>query len=252
MELSKTKTSQYASLSLAKHRRKQGLFLVEGTKSVADTLDSFSLEALLATSAWIESNPSLCVKAGGKLYSAKDSDLKKISTLSTPPRVIAVYHIPEYGERPSLKKDSLNLVLDTVQDPGNLGTIIRTADWFGIHTVFASRETADVYNSKCIQACMGSITRVRVVYCDLAELLSEAGGIPVYGLQLDGKDIYRSTLGNTGVIIMGNEGQGISGEIRKYVNSPLLIPPYDDNSHGESLNVAIATAITLALFRNRR
>lgn len=251
MELSKTKLSLYSSLGSARFRRKTGLFAVEGHRSVADTLGFFKLEALVASPQWVEANDALARQAGDRLLTATAADFRKLTSLTTPPEVIAIFYLPDELPMPMLAPDRLNLVLDTVQDPGNLGTILRTADWFGIHTVFASRETVDLYNPKCIQACMGSMTRVRVVYCDLEELLSQARGMPVYGLQLDGENIFRNELSETGVIIMGNEGNGISDAVKRYVNSPLLIPPYDAEKHGESLNVAIATAVTLALFRNK-
>lgn len=251
MEISKTKLSLYASLRMPKHRRRLGLFVAEGDKSVADTLGFFKLEALMATPRWIAGNPGLSRQAGERLYECREQDMRKLSTMTTPPDVMAVYRIPEPKAEPRIPGDSLSLVIDTVQDPGNLGTIIRTADWFGFKVIYASRETVDVYNPKCIQSCMGSMTRVEVVYCDLVELLSSCPpSLPVYGLQLDGKDIFGASLSPAGVIIMGNEGKGISAEVRDFVNSPLLIPPYDAVSHGESLNVASATAITLAVFRN--
>ena len=142
-------------------------------------------------------------------------------------------------------------MLDGVQDPGNMGTIIRIADWFGIHNIICSNASADAYNPKVVQSTMGSLSRVNVVYADLEPLLAPlCGKVPIYGTLLDGSNIYDQPLSASGIIIMGNEGKGISPAIRKYINAPLLIPSYNKDS-AESLNVAIATAITCAEFRRR-
>jgi TrmH family RNA methyltransferase len=147
---------------------------------------------------------------------------------------------------------SLCLALDDVQDPGNLGTIIRIADWFGIEDIFCSRGTVDVYNPKVVQATMGAIARVRVHYVDLPEFIASMGSTPVYGTFLDGKDMYGCQLSGNGLIVMGNEGNGISGEIERMVNNKLYIPNYPaERATSESLNVAVATAIVCAEFRRR-
>ena len=152
---------------------------------------------------------------------------------------------------PATIQDQLVLALDGVQDPGNLGTIIRIADWFGISDIFCSADTADVWNPKVIQATMGSIARVRITYTDLVALIKEAQ-VPVYGTLLDGDNIYQQTLSQNGIIVMGNEGNGISPEIRQLITNKLLIPDFNTgDSHAESLNVAIATAITCSEFRRR-
>ena len=225
MELSKTKTGVYSSLSSARMRRRHGLFIVEGEKSVRDTLGHFELECLI------------CLKGCGdfpdvpadKVREASEADMKKISGLQTVPPVGAV---------------------NRQQDTGNLGTIVRTCHWFGIRRIFASRDTADVFNPKCVQSTMGSIAKVEVTYCDLPALFRENPSMPVYGLLLAGKDIFRAETGDCGFIVMGNEGNGISPEVRSHVTSPLLIPPATAD-HAESLNVAVATAITLARFRGK-
>ena len=166
---------------------------------------------------------------------------------------------PEMGQKGDTSSDEteqainklapkLHLALDGVQDPGNLGTIIRIADWFGIDTIFCSHDTADAWNPKVVQATMGSIARVHIIYMDLAELLSHTT-LPVYGTLLDGTDIYRQELTPEGIIIMGNEGNGISAPIRQLITRKLLIPAFREGA--ESLNVAIATAITCSEFRRR-
>jgi TrmH family RNA methyltransferase len=148
--------------------------------------------------------------------------------------------------------NSLVLALDRVQDPGNLGTIIRVADWMGVDTIIASRDTVDVFNPKVVQATMGAIARVKVHYVDLPQFLSSLTDIPIYGTFLDGTNIYTTPLSPTGIVIMGNEGQGISPEVEKLVNAKILIPSYPpERPTSESLNVATATAITLAEFRRQ-
>lgn len=249
MELSKSKTGIYAQLSRRKIRERNGLFIVEGYKSVADTIDSFQIEAIIITegssvpAAWHDKAP---------IYEAYAQQISKISSLSTPPDVIAVYHIPErfYDRLPAPDKSKLYLVLDGVQDPGNLGTIVRTAHWFGIDRIYASRDTADIFNPKTVQSTMGSLGKVDIVYCELYDLLKDNPEMPVFGTLLDGKNIYEAPLTEHGFIIMGNEGKGITEPIRKLITSPLLIPPYDSKNHSESLNVAIATAVVLSQFRS--
>lgn len=228
----------------AKHR----LFISEGEKCTLDTLGAFRLEWLVATPSWLEANSRRLPIESEKILTAPPSLMAKISSLSSPPEVMAVFAMPE-EETPVVDEDRLYLMLDGVQDPGNLGTIVRTADWFGIDTIFASHDTVDLYNPKTVQSTMGSLKRVKVVYADLADLISAHPGMPVFGTLLEGNDIYKTPLGNSGFIIMGNEGNGISPRLRECVTDPLLIPPFNKDSHPESLNVAIATAVTLACFR---
>ena len=232
-----------ASLGTRKGRRSTGLFKAEGTKCVLDTLGYFRLHALYATSEWISAHPDVrgAIEAGR-------GELRRMSDLTTPGDVIALYEIPEAPTLPD-PANELVLALDTIQDPGNLGTIIRVADWFGVTSIIASRETADCFSPKVIQATMGSIARVRVTYCDLPEVL---GGMscPIYGTFLDGAPISDAGLTQNGVIIIGNEGNGISPEVGRLVTERLLIPSWPPGrTTGESLNAAIATAITLAKFR---
>lgn len=253
MELSKTKTSLYASLSAKKMRQKHGLFLAEGEKCALDTLGAFPLECLVVTKEWYDSNIQLVAEYeySNCVAVASADSIRKITTLVSPPEVIAVFRLPEEDNFDiKIEDEKLYLMLDGVQDPGNLGTIIRTADWFGIDTIIASRDTADVFNPKVVQSTMGSLKRVRLIYADLKGILGEHGEMPVYGLLLDGESIYKQSYdGKGGFIVMGNEGNGISQEIRECVGHRLLIPPYDAGRRPESLNVAVATAITLSWFR---
>ena len=247
MELSKSKFSTYSSLASAKMRRKHGLFAVEGEKSVEDTIDAFSIEALICESGHVPPYAT-----GRPVYEVSSDTMRRLSSLSTPPRVIAIYRLPEPTDPDNLPIEKrLYMVLDGVQDPGNLGTIVRTCHWFGIYTIFASMNTVDIFNPKCVQSTMGSIARVRVVYCDLERLFKNNPVMPVYGTLLEGMDIYRAELGDKGFIVMGNEGKGISPELRKSITNPLFIPPANAD-HGESLNVAIAAAVTLSQFAARR
>ena len=185
------------------------------------------------------------------LTKVTDEELRRISFLQNPQQVLAIFPIPEATSSISHQPSSLSLALDGIQDPGNLGTIIRIADWFGIDTIYCSEDTADAYNPKVVQATMGSIAHVHIIYCDLLELFRQVS-CPVYGTLLDGKNIYEQELTSEGIIVMGNEGNGISEAVREHITHRLLIPNYHSGDHtAESLNVAIATAITCAEFRRR-
>lgn len=240
-----------ASLGSLKGRKETGCFIAEGTKCVIDTWNYFSCRYLLATSQWIDENAQKLPSA--MPITVKRSDIEKMSQLSTPSNVIAVYDIPQIPPLTNnLINDKLTLVLDRIQDPGNLGTIIRVADWFGIENIVCSKDTVDLYNPKVVQATMGAISRVNLHYCDLTQFLHSHSDIPIYGTFLDGEDIYSAKLSQHGFIIMGNEGQGISSEVSSLVNHRLLIPSYpQERQTSESLNVGTATAITLAEFRRR-
>lgn len=255
MEISKSKINLFSSLGQVKMRRRYGLFAAEGIKSVSDSLPHFELESLIILKGTNHETLPFDLSRDDikdKVVEADMSVMKKLSTLSTPSDVMAVFHIPNDDEQ-CLKVDqnSLYLILDGVRDPGNMGTIIRTAHWFGIKKIFASIDCVDVYNPKTVQSTMGSLGVVDTVYCDLEDLIDANPGMPVYGTLLDGENIYEAKLGDTGFIVMGNEGKGLTERIKRKVTDKLLIPPYDASNHSESLNVAVATAVVLALFRNR-
>ena len=234
--ISKNQIKFVRQLEQKKYRKKEGLFVAEGPKVVGDLLRAgFKAHTIFATSEW-ESQ-------GQTLQEVSDEELRRVSFLQHPQRVLALFFIPTESV-PSVS--SLSLALDDVQDPGNLGTIIRIADWFGIDTIYCSENTADAWSPKVVQATMGSIARVNIIYTDLQELISKAQ-VPVYGTLLDGQDIYTQELSKEGIIVMGNEGNGISAPIRKLINRRLLIPQFHEGP--ESLNVAIATAITCSEFR---
>lgn len=236
-----------ASLARSKGRRQEGAFAAEGTKCVLDMLGAFDLRALYATADWLAGHslpPDVAATAVGR------GELAEMSSLTLATDVIAVFDMPARETfDPAMLKGRLTLALDRVQDPGNLGTIIRTADWMGVDTILASEDTADCFNPKVIQATMGALARVRVIYGALPEMLAKAD-VPVFGTFLDGRNIYTATLPAEAVVVMGNEGRGISAEVGATVTDRLLIPSYPpERPTSESLNVATATAITLAQFR---
>lgn len=251
-KLSKARLAVYSSLGKKKMREKHGLFAVEGVKSVCDTLGHFDCVAIIAREG-AQVPDVISRETNVPVFEVTLPEMKQLASLSTPSDLISIYRIPKqvsYTDIP-ISSDSLYLLLDGVQDPGNLGTIIRTAHWFGVEAIFASTATADIYNPKTIQSTMGSLNKVPVIYCDLKSLIVRNTEMPVYGTLLDGRNIYDAQLGRGGFIIMGNEGQGISPALRKLITSPLLIPPYNANDHSESLNVATATAVVLSEFRSR-
>lgn len=251
MELSKAKSSLFKNLCNKKFRDKHGLFLAEGVKCAQDLMTSFEVEYIVTSQSQLECL-NLPENYNDKILIATKEQINHISSLSTPQEFIAILRIPEIKENNlKLEKGKLYMALDGVQDPGNLGTIIRVCDWFGVDFIYASKDTVDVYNPKVIQATMGSLARVQVIYCDLKSLIKENPEMPVFGTFLNGEDIFHCRLNDEGVIIMGNEGNGISKEMETEITNRLFIPPYDPHKHGESLNVGIAAAITLAQFRNR-
>lgn len=249
--LSKNQIKRIQSLARKKGRRDEGCFIAEGNKLVEDTRAAFECDTLLATHAWIAAHPHFL--STQPVQEVTELEMAKVSQLTTPTDVLAVYRIPRYRLDIELLKQELVLALDTVQDPGNLGTIVRLADWFGIRHIVCSPETADLYNPKVVQATMGALARVKVYYTSLTEFLTTVNRSAVYGTFLDGNDIYRTPLSGTGVIVMGNEGNGISPELEPYIGNRLYIPNYPvGQPTSESLNVAVAAAITCAEFRRRQ
>lgn len=243
-----------ASLQQARHRRALGLFVIEGTRSVLDSARCFEIEMLVATPAWLEEHGHRLPPHAGTLLTARAEDMKQMSSMVTPQGVLAICRIPASPESFEPGPDELILALDRVQDPGNMGTIMRVADWFGINRIIASPDTVDIYNPKVIQATMGAIARVQVLYMPLAPTLRVLAdkGIEIYGTFLGGEPLYTSPLSKGGVIVMGNEGNGITDETASAITRRITIPPYPaDHPTVESLNVGVATAITVAEFRRR-
>ena len=223
------------SLKEKKYREEHGLFVVEGEKMVNEALNStFEVVRVFYRE-----------EIGEKA-------MERISLLNTPSPVLAVVRIPEDGVvLPSER--GLYLALDSIRDPGNLGTIIRLADWFGVNGIFASYDTVDVYNPKTIQSTMGAVFRKKVHYCNIESLCRDfvAGGYPVYGTFMDGEDIYGADLSGNALIVMGNEANGISPAVASAVSSRIHIPSFAKGPTAESLNVAVATAVTISEFRRR-
>lgn len=247
MILSKTKAKEIKTLANKKDRDLSGLFLVEGEKSVADTLGAFELQYLIATSAWLASHSGLTKGIEEeKIMVADKRGLEIISSLKSVPEVVAVYRKPKDIINLKLDPEKLYLLLDEIQDPGNLGTIIRTSDWFGVYDIFASPTTVDVYSPKVVQSSMGSLSRVRIHYVDLKALIDNNPDIKLIGAVLDGKPLREVSKETKGMVVMGNEGRGISEELKKRIEIPVTILPVDPTAHPDSLNVAIATAIVLS------
>ena len=240
-----------SSLALKKFRDKEGLFVAEGWKCVRDTWRSFTCRYLIATKAWYEQQGT--AEHYPKLVLAHKSQMARMSQFTTPSDVMAVYEIPQVDYSDDEVRHGLNIVLDNIQDPGNLGTIMRLADWYGVTNIFASRSTVDVYNHKVVQATMGAISRVKVHYCDLDMLLDDFDGMPVMGTFLDGDNIYSTELTTGGAfVVFGNEGQGISPKVAEHVTQRLHIPAMPRRgARSESLNVGIAAAITISELRRK-
>lgn len=263
--ISKNKIKYIRSLELKKNRNKEGKFVAEGFKVVDDLLALQPADLIVATQEWLHGKH---FADQTEVIEVTEEELKKVSFLQHPQQVLAVFrqdtgcnkqdsnNSQEEAEEKNfgfskINTQELSLALDGVQDPGNLGTIIRIADWFGITHIYCSQDTADVYNPKVVQATMGSIARVKVEYGNLLALVeSLPTDVPVYGTLLDGDNIYQQQLENRGLIVMGNEGKGISPALAKKVNRRLLIPNFPEGrATADSLNVAIATAITCSEFR---
>mgnify|MGYP000697333368 CR=1 FL=1 len=233
--LSKNKIKWISSLRLKKNRETERLFIVEGDKMVQEIVELWpqSIKLLCSThEAYADCENSHIID---------ERDMKSISNLKTPASSLAVVKMPSLI---ATKKD-LILAIDGVQDPGNMGTILRTADWFGVDEIICSKETVDIFNPKVIQSSMGSLFRIPVKYGNLATMMTEYK-LPTFGALLDGENIYESDLPQKALIVMGNEGNGISSEIRKHIDHSLLIPQFGE---AESLNVSIATGVILSEFK---
>lgn len=251
-ELSKAKESLLVQLKRKKQRYEKGLFVAEGEKCVWETIQYFTCKFMVITDDVIKHPSSLSEelnRANIPIYTVPEHVMKKISSFATPSRILGCFQLPEtHGVPDCLEK--YELMLDGIQDPGNLGTIIRTADWFGFNRIFASYDTADQFNAKTVQAAMGSCGRVSLIYCNLADVVHRFPSNPLVSLVLDGESIYKTPIPERGIIVMGNEGNGVSNELQSLTSVPLKIPSFPEDARtAESLNVAVATAITLAEFR---
>jgi RNA methyltransferase, TrmH family len=249
--LSKNKIKFINSLSLKKNRDEEGLFVAEGEKIIKELIAAhFEISTIICTEKYSEYYNS----NNYELIIADESEIKKVSSLKTSPQIMAICRIKKSQLDVKKLKSELSIALDDIQDPGNLGTIIRLASWFGIKNIICSSHTVDCYNPKVIQATMGSIAHVDIYYLDLPEFLSKikTEGLPVYGTFLEGKNIYSTELNPNGIVVFGNEGNGISEEVENQTSHKLYIPPYkQDILNVESLNVSIAASIICAEFRRR-
>lgn len=236
--LSKSHIKLITSLKQKKYRLQQGFFVVEGVKTIKELLQSkLTLYALYTTESFnIDAKDEILIT---------EVELKRISFLTTPNKALAIFKIPEVKP---IEQSGLVLALDAIRDPGNLGTIIRLCDWFGVEDLVCSKETVDCFNPKVIQATMGSITRVNISYVDLELFLNETS-LPIYGAFMEGEMVYGTSLPEKGVLVMGNEANGVSKEIEVLINKKVSIPRFGDLQATESLNVATATAILLSEFR---
>jgi TrmH family RNA methyltransferase len=239
--LSKSQIKLITQLKQKKYRQQRGFFVVEGVKTINELLHSnFELQTLYTIESFnIDAKNEVLIS---------ETDLKRISFLTTPNKALAVFEIPKPK---TIDNKGLIVALDTIRDPGNLGTIIRLCDWFGVKDLVCNNETADCFNPKVIQATMGSITRVNISYVDLVEFLKETE-LPIYGAFMEGDNVYTKNNLTDGVLVMGNEANGISKEVEAAINQKISIPRFGDLQSTESLNVATATAILLSEFRRRK
>ncbi|RXQ96078.1 RNA methyltransferase [Ancylomarina salipaludis] len=253
--LSKNQIKLISSLQKKKFRDQHQLFIAEGYKLIVDLLKSELEPQYIIHNKQASTTDFLKLNKQIELIECDASELKKISNLKTPSDVLGIFKIPDSDYNKKTISQSLSLLLDDVQDPGNLGTIVRIADWFGIKHIFCSKNTVDLYNPKVIQATMGALARVQVIYTDLPQLINEYANpdFPVFGTFLEGETIYKSKLSTQGFIIMGNEGKGISDDLKTRVSHKLFIPNFPaDQATSESLNVSVACSIVCSEFRRRQ
>jgi len=245
--LSKSQISFVNALHLKKNRKDRGLFLVEGIKSITEFIHSkYQVDSIFCCEASLQKFSSISQDV--KLVEISEADLKKISTLTTPQDALAIIRIPE--KTPLRSESFLNkftLLLDGIQDPGNLGTIIRTADWFGFSEIVCSEDTVEAYNPKVVQASMGSLSRMSVYYTDLPAFIKDVQ-IPVYGALLEGVSIYETGFEHPGLVVLGNEGKGISQNVIKLISNRITIPRFGG---AESLNVAVSASIICSELKRR-
>ncbi len=242
MNLSKNHIKLITSLQQKKYRQKHKLFVGEGVKVVNELLNSnFEVEQLFITDDF-----EISSKIENTIL-VTEKELKKISQLKTPNKVVGLFKIPETL---STKNTGIIIALDAINDPGNLGTIIRLCDWFGVQKLVCSATTVDCYNQKVVQASMGSLTRVEIIYTDLVEYLNESE-LPIFIADMEGENVYKSDLPKEAILVMGNEANGISDAIRKMVDAKISIPRFGNIQETESLNVATAAAILLSEFKRK-
>ncbi|MCQ2959205.1 MAG: RNA methyltransferase [Bacteroidales bacterium] len=246
MELSKNKIKYFCSFSKKKIREEEHKFIVEGNKLVEELLHSdFKIECVVATKQWIDENQPQC-----DFYIANHEDISKISLLQNPQDVWALVNCKQSNSE--INTHGLVLALDGIQDPGNMGTIIRLADWFGISQIICSNECVEIYNPKVVQATMGSIFRINVNYVDLPAFLKNVKNTEIFSADMAGENVYTAEIPENAILVMGNEGNGISDEVSQLANRTIHIPSFNKTGKtSESLNVAVATAILCSEFRRK-
>jgi TrmH family RNA methyltransferase len=245
MMFSKTHTKYIQSLHHKKFRDEFGVFIAEGPKVVMELLDSreFICKEIFALPEWITANADIAMKYSiGAVKEVKDFELEKITALSTSNKVLAVFEKKQRPATPDLR-NKITLVLDTIQDPGNLGTIIRIADWFGVDTIICSPGCADMYSPKVVQSTMGSLARINVIYTDIAAWIRDNCEIMIYAATMQGKDVRTLSKIKEGILIIGNEGKGINEALLSLAKENITIPKIGE---AESLNAAVATGIILS------
>ena len=251
MTLSKSKISLFKSLSIKKYRLQHNLFIAEGEKIVNEIIKSnFSIKYIIHTEKWTNNFHT----KNAEIINVKLSEIDKITNLKTSPQVVAIVDIPRNDLHISSLKSKLTLAIDDIQDPGNLGTLIRICDWFGIENIICSQNSVDVFNPKVIQASMGSFLRVNVHYVNLHDFINEYKNTTdnvCYGTFLDGENLYNCEKQECSLIILGNEGKGISEEVENLIDKRLFIPPFNAEQHSESLNISIAGAVVCSEFRRK-
>lgn len=243
MALSKNQIKSITSLHLKKHREESGQFIVEGEKITIELLSQqrYKIIGIYALEKWIEKNKALIISANFPYYTCSSNDMERISILKNASEVITILEIQ--NQKKPIVENKQNLILENIQDPGNLGTIIRTADWFGIENIFCSKDTVELYNPKVIQATMGSFLRVNVYYTDLENIMSEYVSITKYTAVLNGQNAFEISFPDEMFLLIGNEGKGLSTKILSYPHVAVSIPKF---GQAESLNAAVATAILLS------
>lgn len=250
-QLTKNRIKYIQSLKDKKSRDQHKTFVAEGDKMVSELLALMDCQLLLATTEFL-TDRDLHASNIEQLIKVSKNEIEKVSLQKNPQQALAVFYQPRFVIDTKNISTQLSLALDGIQDPGNLGTIIRLADWYGIENIYCSKDTVDAFNPKVVQATMGALARVKVHYIDLVDFLKTLSDCPVYGTFLDGTNMYEKTLSASGIIVMGNEGNGIRADVEKMITDKLFIPNYPpDRNTSESLNVAVATAIICSEFRKR-
>ena len=240
MSISKNQLKLITSLSQKKYRQKHDLFIAEGIKVLNELLNStFEIETLFCT------NDFETAISENKIVRISETELKRVSTLKSPNKALGIFKIPK---EKAVQNSGLTIALDAINDPGNLGTIIRLCDWFGVTQLVCSKDTVDCYNQKVVQASMGSLTRVSIHYTDLENYITKSN-LDTFIADMDGENVYKTKLPKEGILVMGNEANGVSEEIKSLLQYKISIPRFGETQETESLNVATATAILLSEFK---